>query len=421
MRDVLDQLQDWWDQGAEVGIGTVVSTWSSAPRQPGASMLVAPDGSAAGSVSGGCVEGAVYELATEVREGAGPVLQRYGVSDDDAFAVGLTCGGIIDVFVERVGPASFPEFGDVAEDIRAGRPVAVATVIEAPADLFGRRLVIRPAPMSGESVSGESVSGESVSGDLLSAGSQRLIDAVRDDAQGLLVQGRTGVLHYGHDGERRVDDIAIFVASYAPRPRMIVFGAIDFASAVARIGSFLGYRVSVCDARPIFATRQRFPDADEVIVEWPHRYLAVTEVDERTVICLLTHDPKFDVPLLELALRMPVAYVGAMGSRRTNDDRLRRLRELGLTEAELARLHAPIGLDIGARTPEETAVSVAAEIIAARWGGSGQPLRSADGPIHATGSKDAATKVSGKSEEVDPEASGKSEEVATEVSKMPAR
>ena len=193
------------------------------------------------------------------------------------------------------------------------------------------------------------------------------------------------MLHYGHDGERRVDDIAVFVASYAPRPRMIVFGAIDFASAVARIGSFLGYRVTVCDARPIFATRQRFPDADEVIVDWPHRYLAGTEVDERTVICLLTHDPKFDVPLLELALRMPLAYVGAMGSRRTHDDRLQRLRELGLTEAELARLRAPIGLDIGARTPEETAVSVAAEIIAARWGGSGQPLRSVDGPIHAAG------------------------------------
>jgi xanthine dehydrogenase accessory factor len=405
MRDVLDQLQDWWNRGAEVGLGTVVSTWSSAPRQPGASMLVGPDGSAAGSVSGGCVEGAVYELATEVRDGAGPVLQRYGVSDSDAFAVGLTCGGIIDIFVERVGPASFPEFGEVAEDIRAGRPVAVATVVEAPADLLGRRLVIRPAPVSGnsmsgnsvsgnsvsgDSVSGDSVSGDAVSGDLARAGSQRLIDAVRDDARGLLAQGRTGVLHYGHDGERRVDDIAIFVASYAPRPRMIVFGAIDFASAVARIGSFLGYRVSVCDARPIFATRRRFPDADEVIVEWPHRYLASTEVDERTVVCLLTHDPKFDVPLLELALRMPLAYVGAMGSRRTNDDRLQRLRELGLTETELARLHAPIGLDIGARTPEETAVSVAAEIIAARWGGSGQPLRSADGPIHAALAKELA-------------------------------
>jgi len=375
MRDVLEQLRHWWDQGAEVGLATVVATWSSAPRQPGASMLVGPDGSAAGSVSGGCVEGAVYELATEVRTGGTPVLQRYGVSDDDAFAVGLTCGGIIDLFVERISPASFPEFGELADDIRDGRPVAVATVVQAPPELLGRRLVIRP---------------DAVSGDLLAGGSRRLVDALRDDARGLLVQGRTAVLHYGQDGERRVDDIAVFVASYAPRPRMIVFGAIDFASAVARIGSFLGYRVTVCDARPIFATRQRFPDADEVIVEWPHRYLAGTETDERTVICLLTHDPKFDVPLLELALRMPLAYVGAMGSRRTNDDRLQRLRELGLTEAELARLHAPIGLDIGARTPEETAVSVAAEIIAARWGGSGRPLRSADGPIHTAAAPEPA-------------------------------
>ena len=189
-------------------------------------------------------------------------------------------------------------------------------------------------------------------------------------------------MHYGADGERRLDDIGVFVSSYAPRPRMIVFGAIDFAAAVARVGSFLGYRVTVCDARPTFATARRFPDADEVVVEWPHRYLAATAVDERTVITVLTHDPKFDVPLLEVALATPVAYVGAMGSRRTNDDRLRKLRELGLTDEELARLHAPIGLDLGARTPEETAVSIAAELIGQRWGGTGGALRLADGPIH---------------------------------------
>jgi xanthine dehydrogenase accessory factor len=220
---------------------------------------------------------------------------------------------------------------------------------------------------------------DSVLGDL---GSDRLTDAVRDDARGLLEQGHSRVIRYGEHGERRDDAIGVFVASYAPRPRMIVFGAIDFASAVARIGGFLGYRVTVCDARPVFATRSRFPDADEVIVDWPHRYLAATEVDERTVVCVLTHDPKFDVPLLELALRMPLAYVGAMGSRRTHDERLGRLRELGLTDSELARLRAPIGLDIGARTPEETAVSVAAEIVADRWGGTGGRLRAAGGPIH---------------------------------------
>jgi xanthine dehydrogenase accessory factor len=190
------------------------------------------------------------------------------------------------------------------------------------------------------------------------------------------------VIHYGHHGERREDAIGVFVASYAPRPRMIVFGAIDFAAAVAKMGTFLGYRVTVCDARPVFATRKRFPEVDEVVVEWPHKYLARTEVDDRTVVCVLTHDPKFDVPLLEIALRKSLAYIGAMGSRRTNDDRLARLRELGLTELELERLHAPIGLDLGARTPEETAMSIAAEITAARSGGSGAPLRSVTGPIH---------------------------------------
>jgi xanthine dehydrogenase accessory factor len=170
---------------------------------------------------------------------------------------------------------------------------------------------------------------------------------------------------------------------------MLVFGAIDFAAAVARVGSFLGYRVTVCDARPVFATPARFPDADEVIVEWPHRYLRrqaqAGTLDARTVLAVLTHDPKFDVPLLEEALRLPqVAYVGAMGSRRTHDDRLTRLREAGLTEAELQRMSSPIGLDLGARTPEETAVSIAAEIIALRWGGGGQRLGELDGRIHAS-------------------------------------
>jgi xanthine dehydrogenase accessory factor len=200
--------------------------------------------------------------------------------------------------------------------------------------------------------------------------------------QGLLEQGITGVLHYGREGERRGDDCAVFVASYAPKPRMIVFGAIDFAAAVARIGSFLGYYVTVCDARATFATTKRFPDADDVVVDWPHRYLAATDVDERTVVCVLTHDPKFDVPLLEVALRLPLAYLGAMGSRRTHDDRTMRLKELGFTDSDLAKLHAPIGLDIGGRTPEETAVSIAAEIVASRWGGTGVALRSVDGPIH---------------------------------------
>lgn len=365
MRDVLEELHRWWSAGETVGLATVVGTWKSAPRQPGAAMLVAPDGTAAGSVSGGCVEGDVYELAGACRTTAAPQLRRYGVSYDDAFSVGLTCGGIIDVFVEPVSQQTYPDLGEVIDDIRAGRPVAVATLVSGVADSpVGARLVVRPDTVTG------------------SLGGPRLDDAVRDDARGLLERGTTAVLRYGPRGERRGTDVAVFVASYAPRPRMIVFGAIDFAAAVARIGTFLGYRVTVCDARATFATRQRFPDADEVVVEWPHRYLARTEVDERTVVCVLTHDPKFDVPLLEVALRTPLAYLGAMGSRRTNDDRLARLRERGFTAADLARLRAPIGLDIGGRTPEETAVSIAAEIIASRWGGSGAHLSSVSGPIH---------------------------------------
>jgi xanthine dehydrogenase accessory factor len=374
VRDVMDELMTWWEAGETVGVGTVVATFQSAPRPAGASMLVGPDESAVGSVSGGCVEGAVYELAQSVVVSGEPVLERYGVSDDDAFAVGLTCGGILDVYVEKVNRETFPELGEIAADVRAGRPVALATVVEHPDPAWlGRRLVVRPD--------------ESVAGSL---GSPRADDAVRDDALGQLAQGHNATLTYGPDGERRGEGMRVFVWAFAPKPRMLVFGAIDFAAAVARVGSFLGYHVTVCDARPVFATNSRFPEADEVVVDWPHRYLAAEleagRIDRRTVLAVLTHDPKFDVPLLEVALRLPdedrPAYVGAMGSRRTHDDRLARLREAGLTEKEIERLSSPIGLDLGARTPEETAVSIAAEIIALQWGGSGGRLAAAEGRIH---------------------------------------
>jgi xanthine dehydrogenase accessory factor len=246
--------------------------------------------------------------------------------------------------------------------------VAVATIISGMGPV-GARLVIWPDRRSG------------------TLGSARLDDAVTDDGRGQLSQGHTGILHYGPEGERRGDELAVFVQSYAPPPRMLVFGAIDFASAVAAAGKFLGYRVTVCDARPVFATAKRFPEADEVIVEWPHRYLEKQleiehAIDPRTVICVLTHDPKFDVPVLKLALGTDAGYIGAMGSRRTHDDRLARLREEGVPEEQLARLFSPIGLDLGARTPEETAISIAAEIIGQRWGGSGAKLRTTEGAIH---------------------------------------
>jgi xanthine dehydrogenase accessory factor len=371
MRDVIDQLEGWWKNGQSAALATVVGTYSSAPRQPGASMLVGPEGEAVGSVSGGCVEGAVYELGQQVLRDGRPVLQRYGVSDDDAFAVGLTCGGIIDIFVEKVDLQSFGQLSSVADAVRSGSPVAVATVVSGPTERLGTRLVVWPDRTEG------------------GTGSARLDDAIRDDARGLLDAGRNAMLHYGVDGQRRGEGLDVFVESFAPPPRMIVFGAIDFASAVAKIGSFLGYRVTVCDARPVFATASRFPGAHEVVVEWPHRYLKAEaeagRIDRRTALCVLTHDPKFDVPLLEVALRLPeVGYIGAMGSRRTHEDRLARLREAGVTEDEIARMSSPIGLDLGARTPEETAVSIAAEVIAGRWGGSGERLTGTEGPIHRT-------------------------------------
>lgn len=363
MRDVLDSIRKWQAEGRTFGLATVVNTFHSAPRGPGAAMAVSPDGEVVGSVSGGCVEGAVYETAGEVVESGEPQLRKYGVSDDDAFSVGLTCGGILHVFVEPVNQETYPELAQVAASIERGEPVAVASVVDGPGKI-GARQVVWPDRVSG------------------GVGSDRLNDAVTDDARGMLAQGLTGQRHYGADGQRRLDDLTVFVHAFAPPPRMLVFGAIDFAAAMARMGKFLGYDVTVCDARGVFATSKRFPDADEVVVRWPHRYLQDAEIDSRTAICVLTHDPKFDVPLLEVALRTEAGYIGAMGSRRTHEDRLARLREAGLTEDELSRLRAPIGLDLGSRTPEETAVAIAAELIQLRWGGTGRPLAETNGRIH---------------------------------------
>jgi len=376
VRDILNKVTKWWEAGETFGLATVVRTFRSAPRDPGAALAVSPDGEVVGSVSGGCVEGAVYELSMDVSQTGDPVLQTYGVSDDDAFAVGLTCGGILDIFVERVSQAEFPELGEIAAAVERGEPVAVATVIGGPGQVGARRVIW------GQDGSDPAEEGWHTGASGTLGSGPRLDAAVDDDVRGMLAQGLTGIRRYGAHGERRGDELSVFVNSFAPPPRMLVFGAIDFAAAVARVGKFLGYHVTVCDARQVFATKSRFPDADEVIVEWPHRFLAGTSIDSRTVICVLTHDPKFDVPLLEVALRTPAGYIGAMGSRRTHEDRLERLRDVGLTEAELARLRSPIGLDLGARTPEETAVSIAAELIQLRWGGSGQPLTATDGRIH---------------------------------------
>lgn len=256
-------------------------------------------------------------------------------------------------------------FDVLREAIVAEAPVALATVIEGPG--VGGKLLVRPddEPMG-------------------TLGDADLDRVVARDALGELAAGTTGVRHYGAQGQANEHDVAVFVESYAPPPQLLVFGAVDFTGALARVGKVLGYRVTVCDAREVFATKTRFPFADEVVVDWPHRLLERVgdQLGPRDAVCVLTHDPKFDVPAVLAALRTDVGYLGAMGSRRTTDDRNRRLRDEGVSDEQLRRIMAPIGLDLGARTPEETAVSILAEVIATRTGRAAPSLRDAAGPIH---------------------------------------
>ncbi len=256
-------------------------------------------------------------------------------------------------------------FDTLRDALQAEEPVAIATVIDGPG--VGGHLLVRP--------------GADPEGSLGDADLDRV---VARDALGELSAGTTGVRHYGPQGQANEADVAVFVESFAPPPQLLVFGAVDFTGALARVGKVLGYRVTVCDAREVFATKARFPFADEVVVDWPHRLLERVgdQLGPRDAVCVLTHDPKFDVPAVLAALRTDVGYLGAMGSRRTTDDRNRRLRDEGATDQQLARVRAPIGLDLGARTPEETAVSIVAEIIASRTGRAAPALRDASGPIH---------------------------------------
>ncbi len=251
------------------------------------------------------------------------------------------------------------------DTLRADRPVALATVIDGPG--LGAKLLVRP--------------GEEPLGTLGDADLDRV---VARDSLAELDAGLTSTRHYGAHGEARERDVTVFVESFAPAPRMIIFGAVDFTAALARAGKLLGFRVTVCDARPVFATPQRFPMADEVVNDWPDRHLATVadRLGPRDAVCVLTHDTKFDVPAIVGAVATGVGYIGAMGSRRTHAARVERLREAGLTDADLARVMAPIGLDIGSRTPEETAVAVCAEIIANRSGVAAPNLRDGTGPIH---------------------------------------
>jgi xanthine dehydrogenase accessory factor len=260
-------------------------------------------------------------------------------------------------------------FDALAEAIRSEQPAALAEIVEGPADLLAGKLLVISGPPA------------QILGTL---GDPDLDRVVARDVQGELAAGLTATRHYGLHGEAREREVSVFIESFAPPPRLIIFGAVDFTAALAKVGKILGYRVTVCDARPVFATRARFPMADEVVVSWPDRYLGEVgaSLGPRDAICVLTHDPKFDVPAIVSALDTPVGYLGAMGSRRTTEDRNVRLRQAGVTDEGIARVMGPIGLDIGARTPEETAIAICAEIIAMRTGKEAPSLRDREGPVH---------------------------------------
>ena len=367
LKEVLTDIARWQAAGQTAAIARVVDVIGSSPREPGAAMAVSESGEVAGSVSGGCVEGAVVEAALEILGGErDPGVISFGYSDEDAFAVGLTCGGTIRLFVEPVRePVDAGEiYVALQAAIVASEPVALVTVVDGVG--LGGKMLVRERVVLG------------------TLGDADLDRVVARDALGELEAGLSSVRHYGEHGEAREDTVSVFIESFVVPPRMIIFGAVDFTAALANVAKLLGFHVVVCDARAVFATVLRFPMADEVVNEWPNRYLEKVgkQLTPRDAICVLTHDHKFDVPAIVSAVETDVGYIGAMGSRRTNEGRVVRLREAGLSDEAIGRLMSPIGLDIGARTPEETAISICAEVIAARTGRRAGSLRDNDGPIH---------------------------------------
>jgi xanthine dehydrogenase accessory factor len=354
---------EWLREGKRVVSALLVEVAGSAPLDPGATMLIAESGEIEGSITGGCVEGAILAEARQVFAGGPPRIASYGFTDELAGTVGLTCGGIVEVLIYELAGAAGEVERVALEAAGQGQPVAIATLVE------GERVGAKLAVLGGETI-----------GSL--GGAERLDRAVARDAAGMLEAGLTGVRRYGVDGATLGAEIAVQIRSFAPPPQMLIFGAIDFSVALAKLAAEVGYRVSVSDPREPFIASPRFAEAAEVIVAWPQDALAGRSFGPRDAILVFTHDPKFDVPAVQGALESGAGYVGALGSRKTSDDRNRRLREAGLAEQDLRRLHAPCGLDIGGATPEEVAVSILAEIIAVRAGRVGRPLREGSAPIH---------------------------------------
>ena len=364
MLELLDTVRAWQRDGDRVALATLVAVERSAPRDPGAVFAVGSGGRLAGSISGGCVEAALVDEANAAIAAGTARIVSYGLSDADAQAVGLTCGGTLRVLVEPLDPAFCASL--------AGRSDILALATRLDVAGIGRRIAVFK---------------EGVLGTL---GSPALDAALTDEIRegGAILEPHLRTL--GEHGEPH-GDIELFIDRVAAPPQMYVFGAIDFAEAMVRMGQFLGFRVTICDARPAFATVARFPQADRVVVAWPHEFLAEAPVDERTAIVALTHDEKFDIPLLQAALETRAGYIGAMGSRSTNAHRLAQLRQAGVDESALARLSAPIGLDLGSRTPEETAVAIAAEIIAQRHNRTGGRLTNTTGPLRGASRRPSAS------------------------------
>jgi xanthine dehydrogenase accessory factor len=365
MLDILATVRQWRRAGQRVALATLIDVTGSAPRTIGAAVVVNERGDVAGSISGGCVESDVYEAAQACIAGDAPRTITYGISDGDARENGLTCGGRLGVFVRALTIEDDAAIERLWAAVQEERPMALAVRLDPPH--AGRLLTIDDVSVIG------------------TLGSTRLDAAIREEMRAIGDRPCAQVRTYGAHGEPLRDEATVFVQSFAPKPDMFVFGAVDFSRAMASMGRFLGYRVTVVDARPVFATAARIPDADRIVVAWPDEFLAAATVRASTVLVVLTHDLKFDVPLLRLALESDAGYIGVMGSRRTHAARIAALREAGVAHAGLARLHAPVGLDIGAHSPEETAISIAAEIVATRNGRRGGFLRDGVTPLHGPG------------------------------------
>jgi xanthine dehydrogenase accessory factor len=373
VRTVIEEVGRWLGAGQPVVLARVVEVVGSGVQPAGAAIAVTED-AVVGSASGGCVEGALVAEAREALAGDGrPRLRTFGCSDDEAFDVGLTCGGLVRVLIERLDPqVQLGWVHELTEVLQSGTGAALVEVVDGPDELLGAKAIVLDGPSPDASFVWPQASPV--------FGPDVITDARLD-----LAAERSAPHTYEVLLRQQPVALTLFVDSFAAPPEMLVVGAASFTAALTAQAKLLGYHVVVCDARAVFASLARFPLADEVVVDWPDRYLerSGASLGPRDAICVLTHDPKFDLPTIMAALATRAGYIGVMGSRRTQEDRRRRLQEAGVTEAELARLRGPIGLDLGANSPEETAVSIAAEIIAMRRGHSGGSLAATSGPIHS--------------------------------------